>query len=43
MGEIHELLQSRELFTVPVGTTVRDAVFYMAEKGVGLVPVMDSL
>jgi CBS domain-containing protein len=42
MGEIHELLHSRELFTVPVGTTVKDVVFYMAEKGVGLVPVMES-
>ena len=42
MGEIHELLQSKELFTVPVGTTVKDAVFYMSEKGVGLVPVMED-
>ena len=42
MGEIHELLKSRELFTVPFGTTVKDAVFYMAEKGVGLVPVMEN-
>ena len=42
MGEIHELLQSRKLFTVPVDTTVKDTVFYMAEKGVGLVPVMDN-
>jgi CBS domain-containing protein len=42
MGEIHELLQSRELFTVPVGTTVKDVIFYMAEKGVGLVPVMNN-
>jgi CBS domain-containing protein len=40
MGKIHELLQSRELYTVPDSTTVKDAVFYMAEKGVGLVPVM---
>ncbi|MBT8378877.1 MAG: CBS domain-containing protein [Ignavibacteria bacterium] len=42
MGKILELLQSRELFTVRVNTTVKDAVFYMAEKGVGLVPVMDN-
>jgi CBS domain-containing protein len=42
MGEIHELLKSRVLFTVPVGTTVKDAAFYMAEKGVGLVPVMEN-
>ena len=42
MGEIKALLQSRELFTVPVGTTVKDAAFYMAEKGVGLVPVMEN-
>ena len=42
MGEIREILKSRELFTVPFGTTVKDAIFYMAEKGVGLVPVMDN-
>jgi CBS domain-containing protein len=42
MGEIQELLNNRELFTVKIRTTVKDAVFYMAEKGVGLVPVMDN-
>lgn len=42
MGEIKQLLQGRELFTVSNGTTVKDAVFYMAEKGVGLVPVMQA-
>ena len=42
MGEIHELLKSRVLFTVPAGTTIKDAAFYMAEKGVGLVPVMEN-
>ena len=42
MGKVLELLQSRELYTVLVNTTVKDAVFYMAEKGVGLVPVMDN-
>jgi len=42
MGEIHELLKNRVLFTVTVGTTVKDAAFYMAEKGVGLVPVMEN-
>lgn len=42
MGEIKQLLKGRELFTVSNGTTVKDAVFYMAEKGVGLVPVMQA-
>lgn len=42
MEEIQELLNSRELFTVQIGTTVKDAVFYMADKGVGLVPVMEA-
>ena len=42
MGEIKRLLEGRELFTVSNGTTVKDAVFYMAEKGVGLVPVMQA-
>ncbi len=42
MENIKSLLEKRELSTVTVHTTVKDAVFYMAEKGVGLVPVMDD-
>ena len=42
MGRISELLHNRELFTVPINTKVKDTVFYMAEKGVGLVPVMEA-
>jgi CBS domain-containing protein len=42
MENIKELLSQRELYTVKKGTTVKDSVFYMAEKGVGLVPVMDE-
>jgi CBS domain-containing protein len=42
MENIKSLLEKRELCTVTVHTTVKDAVFYMAEKGVGLVPVMDD-
>jgi len=42
MENIKELLSKRELFTVNIGTTIKDVVFYMAEKGVGLVPIMDS-
>lgn len=42
MENIKELVTNRELYTVKKGTTVRDAVYYMAEKGVGLVPVMDE-
>ena len=42
MGRIKELVENRELITVSIGTNVKDAVFYMAEKSVGLVPVMDS-
>ncbi len=42
MGTIKELLSSRELLTVRSGTTVKDAVFYMADKSVGLVPVMED-
>ena len=42
MENIKELLAKRELYTVNLGTTIKDVVFYMAEKGVGLVPIMDS-
>jgi CBS domain-containing protein len=42
MENIKSLLEKRELCTVTVHTKVKDAVFYMAEKGVGLVPVMDD-
>lgn len=42
MESIKSLLENRELSTVSVNTTVKDAVLYMAEKGVGLVPVMDD-
>ena len=42
MENIKELLAKRELYTVSKGATIRDVVFYMAEKGVGLVPIMDS-
>jgi CBS domain-containing protein len=42
MENIKELLSKRELYTVNIGTTIKEVVFYMAEKGVGLVPIMDS-
>lgn len=42
MENIKEMLAQRELYTVSKGTTIKDVVFYMAEKGVGLVPVMDE-
>ena len=42
MENIKELLANRELYTVTKGTTIKDTVFYMAEKGVGLIPIMDE-
>jgi CBS domain-containing protein len=42
MENIKELLAQRELYTVSKGATIREVVFYMAEKGIGLVPIMDS-
>ena len=42
MENIKELLTHREVYTVKKGTTIRDVVYYMAEKRVGLVPVMDE-
>jgi len=42
MESIKELLSKRELYTVNIGTTIKDVVYYMAEKGIGLVPIMES-
>ena len=42
MENIKELLTHREVYTVNKGTSIRDVVYYMAEKRVGLVPVMDE-
>jgi len=42
MENIKELLARRELYTVTKDTSIKNVVFYMAEKGVGLVPIMDS-
>jgi CBS domain-containing protein len=42
MENIKELLTDRELYTVKKGTSIKDAVLYMAKKKVGLVPIMDD-
>lgn len=42
MQTVKELLPGRELYTVQSGTSVMIAVLYMAEKGVGLVPVLNG-
>lgn len=42
MENIKEILNNRELYTIKKGTTIRDTVYYMAEKKVGLVPVMEE-
>jgi CBS domain-containing protein len=42
MENIKELLAKRELYTVNKGTSIKKTADYMAEKKVGLVPVMDE-
>lgn len=42
MESIKDILQDREVFTIQSGSSVKDAVSYMALKGVGLVPVMKN-
>lgn len=42
MESIREILTGRELYTVTKGTSIKDTVFYMAEKSIGLVPIMDE-
>lgn len=42
MESIKDILKGREVYTVQSGSSVKDAVSYMASKGVGLVPVMKN-
>ncbi|HSW56280.1 MAG TPA: CBS domain-containing protein [Ignavibacteriaceae bacterium] len=42
MENVKEILANREIFTVKKGMSIKDVVLYMAEKSVGLVPVMDE-
>lgn len=42
MENIKEILHNREIFTVEKGSSIKDVVYYMAEKKVGLVPVMED-
>lgn len=42
MENVKEILANREIFSVKKGMSVKDVVLYMAEKRVGLVPVMDE-
>lgn len=42
MENVKEILANREIFTVNKGMSIKDVVLYMADKGVGLVPVMDE-
>ncbi len=42
MESIRDILQNREVFTIQSGSSIKDAVNYMASKGVGLVPVMKN-
>ncbi len=42
MENIKEILTNREIYTVSKGTKIKDVVYYMAEKKVGLVPVMEE-
>ncbi len=42
MENVKEILANRETFTVKKGMSVKEVVLYMAEKSVGLVPVMDE-
>ncbi|HSL87937.1 MAG TPA: CBS domain-containing protein [Ignavibacteriaceae bacterium] len=40
MSSLGELLKNREVFTINSGTSIKQTVHYMAEKGVGLLPVL---
>jgi CBS domain-containing protein len=40
MSSLGELLKNREVFTINSGSSIKQTVHYMAEKGVGLLPVL---
>lgn len=40
MSSLSEFLKRQEVFTVNTGTSIKETVNYMAEKGVGLLPVL---
>lgn len=40
MSLLGELLQGKKLFAINSGSTIKESVCFMAEKGVGLLPVM---
>ncbi len=42
MESVKDLLVGREVFTVQSGTSIKEAINYMANKSVGLVPVMQE-
>lgn len=42
MKTVREKIQSKKILTVKSGTTIYDAVLFMAEQNIGLVPVLSS-
>ncbi len=40
MSSLQEILKGREVFSIESGTSIKDTVNYMAEKGVGILPVI---
>jgi len=42
MESIRDILKAREVYTIQSGSSIKDAVNYMASKSVGLVPVMKN-
>lgn len=42
MKTVREKIQSKKILTVKSGTTIYDAVLFMAEQNIGLVPILSS-
>lgn len=42
MGTIKQIIDSKSLYTIKSGTTIKDTVNFLAEKNIGLVPVIDD-
>lgn len=40
MSSLQELLQGREIYSINSDASIKESVNYMAEKGVGILPVM---
>lgn len=42
METLKQIINSKSMFTIKSGTTIKDTVNFLAEKNIGLVPILDD-